>query len=212
MCCSVAPHLFLIWSLAMNEDDLDSIGFMFDAQHRKVVKTIEFCGGITITFKLIGDQPGHVQSGQYLWPAATAAGYHLIEHWEILKSENVIELGSGCGVTGLVSSKLSETKSVIFTDYDPGSLELIKENISLNENDRTAVCSEHLLEWGQPVPESVKQQHQYPQQGFKLILGSDLLYCMGVVEPLFRTVDELLCAEGGVFMLTTSFALDEVKQ
>jgi predicted nicotinamide N-methyase len=194
----------------MDEDDLGLIGFMFDAQHHKILKLVEFSSNITINLKLIGDQPGHVQSGQYLWPAAKAAADHLISNWSLLQSDVVIELGAGCGLTGLVITKLLGVTTVIFTDYDHGSIELIKESIILNcgENHRHFV---QLLEWGKPISKEVKMQCDYPESGFKLIVGTDLLYCIEVVLPLFTTVNDLLLQTGGIFMLTTSFHLEEVR-
>jgi predicted nicotinamide N-methyase len=193
----------------MDEEDLGSIGFMFDAQHQKVLKLVEFSSKIAINLKLIGDQPGHVQSGQYLWPAAKAAGDHLISNWSLLQSDVVMELGAGCGLTGLVTTMLEGVNSVIFTDYDHGSIDLINESIVLNcgENHGHFV---HLLEWGKPISKDIRTQFAYPESGFKLIIGTDLLYCIEVVLPLFSTVNDLLLQNGGVFMLTTSFHLEEV--
>lgn len=196
----------------MDEEELGSIGFMFDAEHSKEEATINFPNDINITFRMIGDQPGHVQSGQYLWPAASFAGRHLIQHWDSLKATSVIELGSGCGVAGLVVSKLPDVNTVVFTDYDNGSLDLIRGNIELNRSssDCAQNLSVHFLEWGKKISANVKAEHLYPSNGFRLIIGTDLLYCVDVVIPLFSSVNELLDRNGGVFMLTTSFHLDEV--
>jgi predicted nicotinamide N-methyase len=128
----------------MDEDDFGSIGFMFDAEHHRVTKKVDFNNGLIIDLRLIGEDPGHVQSGQYLWPAAISASQHIIDNWinitniiknyndptcNIKKNINILELGAGCGLAGLVSSKLSNINRVIFTDYDPGSLQLIQENV-----------------------------------------------------------------------------------
>jgi hypothetical protein len=45
--------------------------------------------------KAIDDNPGFVQSGQYVWPAAEFAANFLIEKWCDLKSRTVLELGAG---------------------------------------------------------------------------------------------------------------------
>lgn len=196
----------------MEEEGLGAIGFMFDSEHHKDKREISIGDDITITVKTIGDRPGHVQSGQYLWPAATAASHHICSSWLSLKADRVLELGAGCGLTGLVASKLDGKPSVVFTDYDPGSLDLIRENVGLNWRDSGAHTHHvHFLEWGVPVPEDTKVQCSYPPGGFALIVGADLLYCKEVVDPLFTTVRELLDPERGLFILTTSFSLDEVS-
>ena len=40
------------------EDFLGSIGFMFDAQHVRVLKTVPFADGIQLKLNLIGEDPG----------------------------------------------------------------------------------------------------------------------------------------------------------
>lgn len=40
------------------EDFLGSIGFMFDAQHVRVSKTVYFSDGIQLKLNLIGEDPG----------------------------------------------------------------------------------------------------------------------------------------------------------
>ena len=40
------------------EDFLGSIGFMFDAQHVRVLKTVSFNDGIQLQLNLIGEDPG----------------------------------------------------------------------------------------------------------------------------------------------------------
>eukprot|EP01036_Dinobryon_divergens_P045029 gene45029-60118_t len=69
---------------------------------------------------MIDSEPGHIQSGQYLWPAAQSLSQYLIDNWLALESDVIIELGAGCGLTGLVASKLSNNAHIILTDYDYG--------------------------------------------------------------------------------------------
>lgn len=138
----------------MDEDDYGSIGFMFDAEHNRITKKVDFNDGIIINLRLIGEDPGHVQSGQYLWPAAISASQHIIDNWinitKIIKNNinikcnvnniNILELGAGCGLAGLVASKLSNVNRVIFTDYDPGSLQLIQENVDEDIKNNKYCC------------------------------------------------------------------------
>jgi predicted nicotinamide N-methyase len=191
----------------MIEEDLCAIGFMFDAEHDREERQVSFRGGIEVTIKTIGDKPGHVQSGQYLWPAAKAAGEYLIDNWGSIGSSWVLELGAGCGLSGIVASKLNGVEAVVWTDYDRGSLQLITENTASNCSCR---CFVHFLEWGVPIDAETKAQNKHPDSGFRLIIGSDLIYCKEVIVPLFKTVADTLSRDG-VFVLTSSFALDEVS-
>ena len=167
------------------EGFLGSIGFMFDAQHVRLTKTVSFGQDITLHLKFIGEDPGkhiiygnsiccsdvitfhvlycliatdflnyllplgHVQSGQYLWPAAAFTGQYLVDNWDTLKANTIVELGAGVGLAGLVASKLPGTEIVVLTDYDHGSLQLLNDNIELNKSkDEICKISVEFLEWG----------------------------------------------------------------
>lgn len=203
------PCFIIISQLVdMIEDDLCAIGFMFDAEHSREVREISFASNIKVSLRTIGDKPGHVQSGQYLWPAATAAGNYLIENWEEVASDQVLELGAGCGLAGIVAFKLPGVQHVVWTDYDRGSLQLITENV--DDNCSFGSYHIHFLEWGKRIGEDVRQENAYPTDGFRLVVGSDLIYCKEVIEPLFRTVAEVLHREG-IFVLISSFGLEAVS-
>lgn len=188
------------------DENLHSIGFMFDAYHEKIVSTVTITSEITIKLKTIGDQPGHKQSGQYLWPAARALSIYISKNWIELTSSMIIELGAGCGLSGLTSAFLSGVKEVIFTDYDYGTLTLIEDSIKLNSPPCKTTVS--FLEWGK-ANEILHTFHG------NLIIGSDLIYSKDVVKPLLSTVKLILqeqCInEDSKFILATSFSLGEVK-
>ena len=69
----------------------------------------------------------------------------------------IIELGAGCGLCGLSCLKLLQSNcnnkcNIYLTDYDPGSLKLLSENIELNMvSDSRDVVSIHVkeLKWGE---------------------------------------------------------------
>lgn len=88
---------------------------------------------IEIQLRCIDGEPGHVQSGQYIWPAAEALSRYLCENWDALQSSCVVELGAGCGMAGITAAKLGgEGTSVVFTDHDLGAVRLLEENAELN--------------------------------------------------------------------------------
>lgn len=191
----------------MEDSELDSIGFMFDACHSKVTKTFLFSRDIVVNLQLIGEDPGHVQSGQYLWPAASFAANHMIERWDVIGAAEVLELGAGCGLAGIVAGNLPGTRVVVLTDYDHGSLSLLADNTKGNcrgNPDVEFIIS--FLKWGLDL-ESLPGR---PPSGFGLIIGTDLLYCEEIVPPLLRTVAELLNKETGLFILVSSFCVGEV--
>lgn len=222
-----------------NENNLSLIGFMFDLNYEKKIKEIKFLINfqeISFYFNLIDEDPGHKQSGQYLWPAAIFLCNYLINNWDKYKSLFIIELGAGVGISGIVcsylnqfiSSSTSSTSStssvssvnlletreislnskVILTDYDPGCINLLNDNII--QNNCQNVCKTEYLKWG----ESINHLEINNQLENILIIGSDLLYCTGVVEPLFTTVFQLLNSinsKNGIFLLASSFDVGEVR-
>jgi predicted nicotinamide N-methyase len=199
------------------EEDLSAIGFLFDACHEKEILVVPLEKGYNLKIKTIGTTPGHKQSGQYVWPASIIASNYFINHWgddEGLRSARILELGAGCGITGLALSKLENVEKIVFTDYDYGTLDLIKESIELNKNESIGRCVEFVvdfLQWGNcPADHKTRlvQTNWIEEEKFNLIVGSDLIYSQDVVIPLFQTVKHFL-SEGGKFVLTTSFSLGD---
>jgi methyltransferase-like protein 6 len=161
---------------------------------------------------------GHVQSGQYLWPAAAFLADYLITHWDTLKRESVVELGAGVGLAGILTSMLPGTKRAVLTDYDRGALTLIEENISLNKrqesNSSMSNCCDikaEFLEWGDDASgRNVMRALAEVETPFELVIGTDLLYSKDIVEPLFKSAKQLLASnndmqEDRLFILTSSF-------
>lgn len=236
-------HIFNYQVKEMNEndenDDLLSISFMFNSMHSKINKEINFIINskeILFNFNLISEKPGHVQSGQYLWPAAYFLSLYLITNWNNIKSNLIIELGAGIGMCGIVSSYLERNSSdinqhnsnnnadnnnnnnnndninnrskVILTDYDPGCIQLLTNNIIKNNCENN--CQVEYLKWGDSISH-LPINNEYEKI---LLLGSDLLYCLDVVEPLFHTVSQLLnsiTSKNGLFLLASSFDVGEVR-
>jgi predicted nicotinamide N-methyase len=173
---------------------------------------------------------GHVQSGQYLWPAAAFMGRYLQDNWDYLKARKVLELGAGVGLAGILASKLPGTEQVVLTDYDHGSLELLTQNIQLNlDIGDSCTTTVEYLEWGKErkvpnassqasssgsekitktskISESISCGEMEDAESFSLLLGTDLLYCTDIVRPLFRSAKMLLeNSKNSCFVLVSSF-------
>lgn len=186
-----------------DESSLSAIGFMFDANLAKHTVSFNF-NDLEVLVRTVGDKPGHKQSGHYLWPASNQCAQYLVSNWDHIRSNRVLELGSGCGLPGLLCMKFPGVQQVVFTDYDPGVLRLIGESIDINKP--TACSSLEILEWGDRAEASkVAGSEKFP-----LVIGTDLIYCKEVIEPLFTTVSVTL-ARSGVFILVTSFDIGQVR-
>jgi predicted nicotinamide N-methyase len=193
------------------DDGLGCIGSMFDSCHTRSVKKVKLNHGVHFDLKFIDMEPGHVISGQYLWPAAEALGNFLVDNWNTYRAANILELGAGCGLAGIAVAGLEGTKKVIFTDNDPGALGLIQDNLSINSiADKGLVYS---LAWGAAIPADIRSALTVPES--LLLIGSDLIYCKGVVKPLLTTARDLFNIAGIErtvgFVLCFSFDTGEVR-
>lgn len=195
----------------MEEDGMQALGFMFDSEHEKACLQYDFQDGYSVRIKTIGENPGHKQSGQYVWPASKGLAEYLLDNREnesISHAARIVELGSGCGIGGIIAAKaLSGCNELILTDYDPGALSLIDDNIGLNHVE--GKCKTSFLEWGQ-----LDSTEGQPLIGtIDLVIGADLIYSKDVVLPLFQTIKACLHpASTAFFLLVTSFALGDVRE
>ena len=120
------------------EDEcLGCIGSMFDTASSRHLIRVSLprppLSEFEISLRCIDGEPGHVQSGQYVWPAAESLSRYLCEHWSDLASHAVVELGAGCWMAGIATAKMGDpSASVVFTDHDPGAVSLLEENAELN--------------------------------------------------------------------------------
>ncbi|CAM9518575.1 unnamed protein product [Scytosiphon promiscuus] len=233
------------------------VGFMFDNALPKTRRSFQF-GDISVAVRLVDDDPGAVQSGHYVWPAAPALSAYLVDRQSALpRASKCLELGAGCGLAGLVAAQLPSTRAVVFTDHDPGVLDLIRDSIAeqkqepeLGGTDAGAKCRCIQLSWGPvgerenesetrgerwmnakahplapgprkdqrelltealanvvgscastPPPKREDSAEEHCGGGgdigggppfFDLVIASDAIYSVSVVEPLFQTVSGLL--------------------
>jgi predicted nicotinamide N-methyase len=94
------------------------LGFLFDSGLQRSRRTFTF-GVHNVSLQFVDDEPGAVQSGHYLWPAAPALAEYLVANWPSLGTSAVLELGCGCGLAGLVAAQAG-AGYVLFTDHDFG--------------------------------------------------------------------------------------------
>jgi predicted nicotinamide N-methyase len=197
------------------EGMLTDVGFMFDACLERVTCRYEYGQNaeVSVLLTYAKEEPGALQSGHYVWPAAPALCEYLTRHRDAIPCSNVVELGAGCGLTGLAVAQLRPEARVIFTDHDPGVLKVIEHNAGQQERAQ-ATCLTPSLRWGPDGAKEIEalEQLQAPQGSkTELIVGSDVIYAREVVPLLFWTVDRLL-SPGGVFLMCSSFGYDEATE
>mmetsp|Transcript_39607 Transcript_39607/g.69559 ORF Transcript_39607/g.69559 Transcript_39607/m.69559 type:complete len:263 (+) Transcript_39607:100-888(+) len=67
-----------------------------------------------------------------VWEAGACLAEYLIDNPQCVSDRNVVELGSGVGLTGLIAAGVSKAKSVHMTDYTEVCLENLAYNVDEN--------------------------------------------------------------------------------
>eukprot|EP00980_Cylindrotheca_fusiformis_P006192 scaffold1325_cov95-Cylindrotheca_fusiformis.AAC.3 len=143
------------------------------------------------------------------------------------RQRQLLELGSGLGQSGILARFLAPRNQwkVLLTDGDTDTLSQLRNNVQLNlrlaaknqndddddDDDETDTdllmkknsISCHQLIWGKESANFFKKKKQLGDGGksMDIIMGSDLVYVPSVIEPLFQTVETLLCKEDGIFLM-----------
>jgi predicted nicotinamide N-methyase len=78
----------------------------------------------------------HNDVGRKLWEAGACLSEYLIHYPEVIRAKNVLELGAGVGLTGLIASVCGgfggSARNVHMTDYTEGALENLRFNMEAN--------------------------------------------------------------------------------
>ena len=220
-----------------HEDCFADMGFMFEGSEASTLKRFEWTKegqdgsspkNIRVALSVVDDYPGALQSGHYLWPAAPALAQHLLN--ETSGPTSIVELGAGCALASLAALQLfaeGSLKCIVATDHDPGTLKRARDNrdstleelrdrhgIEFAEKISSIPVLFESLSWGdkngaKDLLDSL-QTTTDTTKAFDLVLGSDLIYCEEVVEPLLMTASFLLDkGESSKFLLSQSFGYDE---
>ncbi|KAG7374038.1 lysine methyltransferase [Nitzschia inconspicua] len=253
---------------ADSDGDIDSLceelGLLFEGSHAMIWKHFSWDkmlgdsttkagrrSQIHVAISCIDDNPGTVQSGHYLWPAAESLCEYLMRASGEKNDKpfsgsvrSILELGAGTALPSLCAVQLfQETlEYLVVTDRDYGTLERARDNyettmMELYENAGTdegqeSVVNEissilvdflpltwehHERQWKE-LTKRLQLDHSILKTDsgvtFDLVLGSDLMYSVDVIEPLLETVKMAMVKNtcgtlAGRFLLSQSFALDK---
>ncbi|KAL3787369.1 hypothetical protein ACHAWO_000579 [Cyclotella atomus] len=175
-----------------------------------------------ITLKIEGFHSDSEQTwnstGLTLWKSSHYLCQYLVDHCKefmLPASESgiecvddrqmkVLEVGSGLGRCGMLAHLLSkasgnDTKTVL-TDGDTDTLKQLRHNVQNNIDNQDNFECKQLL-WGKDNALQFLQKQSEETSKFDLILGSDLLYVTSVIQPLFKTIHELLKPNDGKFFM-----------
>lgn len=91
--------------------------------------------------------PFHNDVGLRVWEAGCHLSSYLVKNPRDVAGRRVLELGSGCGLTGLVCAGICQPREICLTDYTDETVENLKRNVKenlgwLKENGFDAVLGE----------------------------------------------------------------------
>ncbi|KAL8938089.1 MAG: hypothetical protein Q9211_003367 [Gyalolechia sp. 1 TL-2023] len=126
---------------------------------------------------------------RHIWDAALGLTTWLVSHREMLgrqddKQCTILELGTGCGLVGLVLGSLRQNSRLILTDIDEGSLKLTTDNAQKSRELFNSVCECRSLDWKEP--------HKFTcVESLTFIIASDCTYNTDSIPHLAQTISEL---------------------
>ncbi|VEU39984.1 unnamed protein product [Pseudo-nitzschia multistriata] len=139
------------------------------------------------------DRPDQDTTGLSIWSASLVMArwmqaVGMTGYW---KDSSVLELGSGCGVPGLMvaTSDASRPRRMFLTDLNPQTVDNLRYNIELNEVQDfvEAKC----MDW--------EDKSTWPEEKVDHVIGSDLIYIKSLV-PLLTSVIFGTIKPGGKFL------------
>jgi predicted nicotinamide N-methyase len=173
------------------------VKYPFETRNIKIedldIRLLEIKNSDELFDSLLIQDPGHVDVQDEripywaeLWPSAIALSRHILKSDAIQAGTEVLEIGCGLGLSGIVAGK--KGAQVTFTDYMEDALEFARENWKLNH---AAQAAFQLLDWRNPDGNLAAP----------VILASDVAYEQKAFDPLLKTFDAML-KPGGVILLS----------
>jgi predicted nicotinamide N-methyase len=162
----------------------------FDVKERDEVFDLQF-GAISFQVKGVKRHLGQTlnSTGLTIWRAADRLGDYIASHAERFRQKAIIELGCGLGVCAILLDKLDVNATVVATDGDELTMELLQANlVHAHTSDRVSATR---LWWGQH--QAFVQQHPTL---FDMVIAADVIYEAAQVEPLVQTVCAILRPKG----------------
>lgn len=139
------------------------------------IRTFEFAGR-QLTIQQKWDDHG---VAAVVWDSAVVLCEFLEREKHLVKNKNIIELGSGTGLVGLVAAYLGGNVTVTERESVLDNLQsIVKENI---QDDKTTEIQVLKLDWRDDLTNSFSPE-------YNLILGADIIYIEETFPDLQRTL------------------------
>ncbi|CAN0068723.1 unnamed protein product [Discosporangium mesarthrocarpum] len=163
------PGLFI-------DEEYESMEFVFD----EVVQPLLCSNAASTDFDL---------TGQVVWPISIYVAWFVARMKKLFAGKRVVELGAGCGLSGLVASQLSKT--TVLTDGSEVIVRLLQQNAKAQIDGGLAAggVEARKLVWGD---REEMGSHLEEFGAPDIIIGADVVCWPHFVYPFFQTVSALL--------------------
>jgi predicted nicotinamide N-methyase len=127
--------------------------------------------------------------GLHLWESSVVFARYILSNPSIFENKKIIELGTGCGLLGLVALLHTKLDNIIFSDYQQSVLDNLSNNIKINTNSNMDGKYSILnLDW--------RDYDKFKLESFDFVIGSELIYSGGHIEELAKLIRNLLKIDG----------------
>lgn len=128
----------------------------------------------------------HDLTGQVVWPVSVLLAWFVASRRERLRGSRVLEVGAGCGLSGLVAATCGAAR-VALTDGSDVVVRLLEQGVDRLELENVLV---HNLLWGdRPSFDAFNAADPDP---YDYVIGADVVCWPKLVVPLLETVLALL--------------------
>lgn len=144
---------------------------------------------------LFATAPVHLQPfWTRIWPSGVALADVVLSRASELRDRQVLELGSGLGVTAAATTQAGAT--VIAADFSAAALAYCRLNTLVNAQDGPRTLPP--LDWRNPSRQASVRLDAYGQ--FSVVLAADVLYESGDIGPLMHLIDRVLTPDGALWL------------
>ena len=145
--------------------------------------------------RMFEEAPKHLQPfWTRVWPSGVALADVALTWQSRLQGQRVLELGSGLGVTASAAAEAGAT--VIAADFSQAALMYCRLNTLVNTG--RGIRTLPPLDWRNPSTIAAARLDACGE--FSVVLGADVLYESGDIQPLMNLIDRVLTPDGTLLL------------
>jgi len=156
-------------------DTVHNIGFGFHYEE----------GRFDVVIRVKQDRYDNVGMAWKIWDASIWLSQWIFDNKELFVNKTVLEMGSGCGLCGVVCSLYAS--QVIMSDYLPQIEKSLKTTIKLNAKLSKNLPVTAKINWNSS--QIVQQPSLLSKKGVDIVIGADIFFQPQLSEALAKSID-----------------------